>query len=123
MLTPPPKPSLSPTQTCGAVIYYTTNGAVPTSASTKYTAPVAITQTTDFQTISIATGYVNSIVAKANYTLIGWPTGIVSPASAITTSSATLSAVANTLGLAGSYHFQYGLQPARRSPAPPPRPP
>ena len=95
--------------TPGAVIYYTTNGTAPTSASTKYTAPVAITQTTDFQAIAIATGYVNSVAAKANYTLIGWPTGIASPASAITASSATLSAVANTLGLAGSYHFQYGL--------------
>ena len=95
--------------TPGAVIYYTTNGIAPTSASTKYTAPVAITQSTDFQAIAIATGYVNSVVAKANYTLIGWPTGIASPASAVTASTATLNAIANTLSLAGSVHFQYGV--------------
>jgi len=95
--------------TPGAVIYYTTNGVAPTSASTKYTAPVAITQSTDFQAIAIATGYVNSAAAKANYTLIGWPTGIASPASAVTAGTATLSAFANTLGLAGTVHFQYGV--------------
>lgn len=95
--------------TPGAVIYYTTNGVAPTAASTKYTAPVAITQTTDFQAIAIATGYVNSAIAKANFTLIGWPTGIASPASSITASAATLNALANTLGLAGAVHFQYGI--------------
>ena len=95
--------------TPGAVIYYTTNGVAPTAASTKYTSPVAITQTTDFQAIAIATGYVNSAIAKANFTLIGWPTGIASPASSITASAATLNALANTLGLAGTVHFQYGV--------------
>lgn len=59
--------------TVGADIFYTTDGTTPTSASTKYTAPIAVTAATTFKAIAIAEGYQNSSVVTAAYT-IGMPT-------------------------------------------------
>jgi chitobiase/beta-hexosaminidase-like protein len=55
--------------TPGAAIYYTTDGSVPTPASTRYTAAIAVTQTTTVRAMAAAAGMVNSGVAAATYTL------------------------------------------------------
>jgi hypothetical protein len=55
--------------TAGAVIYYTTNGTTPTTASTKYTAPIEITATETIKAIAVATGHTNSEVASVAYTI------------------------------------------------------
>jgi len=94
--------------TLGATIYYTTNGSTPTTASTKYTGPITARVTQTIKAIATATGDTQSAVASATYTLIGSPYALAAPASSITTSTATLNAVVNTLGLTGSYVFQYG---------------
>jgi len=58
--------------TKGALIYYTTNGSIPTTASTKYSAPILVSASEVINAVAIATGYASSPVASARYT-IGTP--------------------------------------------------
>ena len=55
--------------TSGAAIYYTTNGTTPTTSSTKYSTPVSVGSTETIQAIAVASGYTNSAVASAAYTI------------------------------------------------------
>jgi hypothetical protein len=63
----------------GATIYYTTGSAMPTTSSTKYIAPIAISGTTTINAIAVETGDTQSPVATAIFT-------ILPPAIATTTS-------------------------------------
>ncbi len=59
--------------TRGAVIYYTTDGWTPTTASKRYTGPITIDSTTTLNAIAIVPGsYIGrSMVASAQYTIAG----------------------------------------------------
>jgi len=62
--------------TAGATIYYTTNGTTPTTASTVYSGTIAVPATPateTIQAIAVATGYTNSSVASAVYTMSSPP--------------------------------------------------
>ncbi|MBE0605157.1 MAG: chitobiase/beta-hexosaminidase C-terminal domain-containing protein, partial [Deltaproteobacteria bacterium] len=79
------------TSTPGATIRYTTDGSTPTSTvGTVYSGPVAVSATTTIRAIAYLTGWANSAVASAAYTITG------------TVSAPTFSPVAGTYASAQS---------------------
>ena len=81
--------------TNGAVIYYTTDGSVPTTSSNRYLGPIAISATTTIRAMAAAPGLDNSSVTGGTYTLVDAPAArpTVSPAAGIyaSTQKVTLS--------------------------------
>lgn len=55
--------------TVGAAIYYTTDGTTPTSASTVYSGPIAVSKSETLKAIATATGFSTSAVGTADYTI------------------------------------------------------
>jgi hypothetical protein len=55
--------------TAGATVYYTTNGTTPTTASTKYTGPIAFTTSAVLKFIAAAPGYNPSAVRTVTVTV------------------------------------------------------
>ena len=55
--------------TAGAQIRYTTDGTTPTASSTLYSGAISVTSTKTIKAIAIASGYTNSAVASAAYTI------------------------------------------------------
>ena len=53
----------------GATIHYTTNGSTPTASSPEYTTPINIITTTTLKAIAVKTGWANSAVSTAAYTI------------------------------------------------------
>lgn len=54
--------------TSGATIYYTTDGSAPTTSSSVYSSPIAVSTTTTLKAIGVKSGMDNSAVASATYT-------------------------------------------------------
>ena len=55
--------------TPGSTIYYTTDGTMPTVASTRYSGPITVSITETLMAAAIASGYTLSAVASASYTI------------------------------------------------------
>jgi len=53
--------------TQGANIYYTTDGSIPTNASTLYTQPIAVNNTMSIRAIAISPGFANSPIETNSY--------------------------------------------------------
>ena len=56
-------------ETSGATIYYTTDGTAPTTSSSVYSSPIAISETTTVKAMAAKSGMTNSSVATATYTI------------------------------------------------------
>ena len=61
--------SVTITSTVGATIYYTIDGTDPTATSTAYTVPVVITVAGTLKALAVKTGYTDSSIGSAVYTL------------------------------------------------------
>ena len=59
------------TTSAGASVYYTLDGSTPTTASTQYTGPISLSETTTVKAIAGGTGFTNSAVTEATYTIEG----------------------------------------------------
>src|SRR5579871_239561 len=100
------------TTTTGATIYFTTDGSAPGPSSTPYTAPIPITSATTLKAIATASGYANSDVATATYTIVPpAATPTFSPLSGAVTSGSTVT-ISTTTANATIYYTTDGSQPA-----------
>ncbi len=98
--------------TKGAVIYYTTNGTTPTTASTVYAGPMTVgTGTTTIEAIAVASGSSPSAVVTAKYVVggsipVNFPNGFTSSAGLALNQAATVTNGALQMTLAGISYRQ-----------------
>ena len=57
--------------TSGATIHYTMDGSTPTASSTTYTAPISVSASETVKAIGVLSGYNNSAIGSAAYTISG----------------------------------------------------
>ncbi len=102
--------------TPGAAIYYTTNGGTPTPSSTLYSGPVAVSASETINAIAVASGYANSAIATAAYTINLAPaaTPVFSPAAGTFTTAQTVAIGDSTPG-AAIYYTTNGSVPTTSS--------
>ena len=81
--------------TAGATIHYTTNGNTPTTADTVFTAAIPVNATTTIKAIAVASGFSDSDVGSATYTI-----NLPAPDYQVSVNPSTLTIVAGKSGTA-----------------------
>lgn len=102
--------------TSGATIHYTTDGSTPTSSSTTYAGAITVASTTTIKALAVASGYNNSSVASATYT-ISLPAAdapVLSPAPGTYTDAQSVTLSDDTPG-ASIYYTTNGTTPTTAS--------
>ena len=101
--------------TAGATIYYTTNGSTPTTSSSVYNGAITVSATETLEAIAVETGYTNSSVATATYTIKPvLPAPAFSPAAGTYTSSQSVTMSDATAGTT-IYYTTNGSTPTTSS--------
>ena len=101
--------------TSGATIYYTTNGTTPTTSSAVYSTPITVSATETLQALAVETGYTNSAVGSAAYTIAPvLPTPTFSPAGGTYTTSQSVTISDSTSGTT-IYYTTNGTTPTTSS--------
>jgi LysM repeat protein len=101
--------------TAGTTIYYTTNGATPTTSSTVYSGPITVSATESLEAIAVEAGYTNSPVATAAYTIaLVLPAPMFSPAGGTYTTSQLVTISDATAGTT-IYYTTNGATPTTSS--------
>jgi hypothetical protein len=100
----------------GTTIYYTTNGATPTTSSTVYTGAITVSTTETINAMAVASGYTNSSVASVLYTIASTtlPTPIFSLASGTYAGAQTVTIGDSTAGTT-IYYTTSGTTPTTSS--------
>lgn len=99
--------------TAGATLYYTLDGTSPTTSSNKYSTPLTVSMTTTVNAVAVATGYNNSSVASAAFTIAA-PAPMFTPAAGAYSSVQSI-ALADTLAGATIYYTLDGTTPTSSS--------
>jgi hypothetical protein len=96
----------------GATIYYTTDGSTPTSTSPEYTGPITVGTSETVTAIAIASGYSQSALASAAFTvnLPAAPTPVISPNGGTYTTVQSVT-ISDSLAGAAIYFTTDGSQP------------
>ena len=103
------------TAEAGAEIRYTIDGTTPTTASTLYSAPIAIDSQTDLKAIAIVAGKNDSPVLNANYKIMGTVVTPIATPAASTVKAGTLVSLACATAGATIYYTTDGSEPNDRS--------
>ena len=87
----------------GTSIYFTTNGSTPSSASTRYTAPISIATTTTLKFVAIDAAGNSSAVGTQTYTITSAPPGGTLPATWQTQDIGVVAVEGNASFASGTY--------------------
>jgi hypothetical protein len=97
----------------GATVYYTTNGATPTTSSTVYSTPIALSANETLQAIAVAGGFAGSAVASASYNVYT-PSPTFTPAAGIYPSPQSV-VISDTASNATIHYTTDGTPPTKSS--------